>query len=103
MSLEKSVSHYSLSAIKKLIAEGKYTFTYAARKTIAEDFNITTNEALVIIGTLTAHDVYKSMQSHADASLWQDVYHKDIKGKKAYIKLQINHINNAIIISFKRK
>jgi len=43
------------------------------------------------------------MQSLENVSLWQDVYHKNIGDKAAYIKLQINMTDNAIIISFKKK
>jgi len=103
MSLEKQVPHYSLAKLKRLIEEGKYRFTFSSKKTLVEDFSITTEEALDTILKLTGKDLYKSMQSHENAALWQDVYHKNIGNKTAYIKLQINMTDNAIIISFKRK
>lgn len=103
MDLDKKVPHYSLLKIKKLIEVKKYRFTFSSRKTITEDFNITTEEALSAILKLTAKQLYKSMQSIEDASLWQDVYHKTIGDKTAYIKLQISKDDNAIIISFKKK
>jgi len=103
MSLEKRIAHYSLEKMKKLIKEGKYRFTFSSRKTIAEDFNLTTEDALEFVLKLKEGDLYKSMQSNEDESLWQDVYHKNIGRKTAYIKLQISINNNAIIISFKQK
>lgn len=103
MSLEKQVPHYSLTKLKRLIEEGKYKFTFSSKKTLVEDFNITTEEALQTILKLTGKNLYKSMQSHENDSLWQDVYHKNIGKKTAYIKLQINMTDNAIIISFKKK
>jgi len=103
MSGEKQFPHYSLTKLKRLIEEGKYKFTFSSKKTLVEDFSITTEEALVTILKLTGKDLYKSMQSHENDSLWQDVYHKNIGDKSAYIKLQINMADNAIIISFKKK
>lgn len=103
MGLEKQVPHYSLTKLKRLIEEGKYKFTFSSKKTLVEDFSITTEEALETILKLTGKDLYKSMQSLENVSLWQDVYHKNIGDKTAYIKLQINITDNAIIISFKRK
>lgn len=103
MTLEKKVPHYSLLKLKRLIKEGKYRFTFSSKKTIAEDFSITSEEALGIILKLTGKDLYKSMQSHENPDLWQDVYHKDIDTKTAYIKLQISITDDAIIISFKKK
>jgi hypothetical protein len=97
MSLEKQVPHYSLAKLKRLIEEGKYRFTFSSKKTLVEDFSITTEEALETILKLTGKDLYKSMQSD------EDVYHKNIGKKTAYIKLQINMTDNAIIISFKKK
>jgi hypothetical protein len=103
MTLEKTVPHYSLTKLKRLIEEGRYKFTFSSKKTLIEDFSITTEEALETILKLTGKDLYKSMQSHENVSLWQDVYHKNIGKKTAYIKLQINMTDNAIIISFKKK
>ena len=84
MGLEKYAAHYPLAALKKLIEEGRFKFTYSSRKTLSEDFNITIDEALSLILRLTADDLYKSMPSHEDKSLWQDVYHKKI-GLKQHI------------------
>ncbi len=103
MTLEKKVPHYSLSKLKRLIEEGKYRFTFSSKKTIAEDFSITSEEALDTILKLTGKDLYKSMRSHENPGLWQDVYHKDIGTRTAYIKLQISITDDAIIISFKKK
>lgn len=101
--LEKYAAHYSLTEQMKLIEEGRFKFTYSSRKTLSEEFNITIDEALRLILKLTADDLYKSMQSHEDKSLWQDVYHKKIGLKTAYIKLQVSLNGFAVIISFKQK
>lgn len=50
--------------------------------------------------SLTSADFYKSMTTHADHRIWQDVYHtKTANNAEAYIKLTV--IDDALIVSFK--
>lgn len=95
-------SHYSLQRIKHLINAGNYRITASARKSAFEDFNMLEDEIIDLILTLEVSNLYKTMPSHHDPDLWQDVYHRRINDKIAYIKLQIK-LDNSIIISFKEK
>jgi motility quorum-sensing regulator/GCU-specific mRNA interferase toxin len=53
----------------------------------------------LIIG-LTTFDFYKSMTTHADHRLWQDVYHaKTPSDRGVYLKLTV--IEGVLIVSFK--
>ena len=46
---------------------------------------------------------YKSMTTHTDHRIWQDVYHADLKsGLKVYIKLTLRE-NGIVVIQFKEK
>jgi motility quorum-sensing regulator / GCU-specific mRNA interferase toxin len=100
--MEKHKAHYSLSRVKVLIIEGRYRFTKTAIKTGFEDFNLTLEEMKEEVLLLETAYFYKSMTSHNDATLWQDVYHKILGNRKAYIKLQILD-DESVIISFKEK
>jgi motility quorum-sensing regulator/GCU-specific mRNA interferase toxin len=45
-------------------------------------------------------DFYKSMTTHADHRIWQDVYHAKIASRaEAYLKLTV--IDDVLIVSFK--
>jgi motility quorum-sensing regulator / GCU-specific mRNA interferase toxin len=49
---------------------------------------------------LTSTRFYKSMTTHADHQIWQDVYHTEtVSGSPVYLKLTV--INDLLIVSFK--
>ena len=48
---------------------------------------------------LTGQDFYKSMTTHADHHIWQDVYRPTTEVGKVYLKLTV--IDDVLIISFK--
>jgi motility quorum-sensing regulator/GCU-specific mRNA interferase toxin len=53
-----------------------------------------------IVMTLTSENFYKSMTTHADHRIWQDVYHtKTASGDEVYLKLTF--IEDVLIVSFK--
>mgnify|MGYP001596581508 FL=1 len=100
--MKKRVCHYALSRIKKLILENKFLITKSALKTAIEDFSFLEADILNQILTLENEHFYKSMTSHFDHTLWQDVYKKQINDSKAYVKVQISD-ENSVIISFKKE
>jgi motility quorum-sensing regulator/GCU-specific mRNA interferase toxin len=102
ISMDKFKAHYSLLKIKQLAKAENYKITATARKTAFEDFSLLENEIIDVILSLEITDLYKSMTSHNDSTLWHDVYLKRIMNTTAYIKLQILD-ENSIIISFKEK
>jgi hypothetical protein len=59
-------------------------------------------QTLLVLASLTRAMFYKSMTTHADSSIWQDVYHSPtLNGKVAYIKLTLHQ--GAVVIQFKEK
>ena len=53
-----------------------------------------------VVLMLTSTDFYKSMTTHADHRIWQDVYHaKTANGDEVYLKLTV--IDDVLIVSFK--
>jgi motility quorum-sensing regulator/GCU-specific mRNA interferase toxin len=79
---------------------GDYNFTGTAKLTIFRQLGMVIEEAIGVILSLTPKDLYKSMTSHSNHTIWQDVYKKDWENNKLYIKLQIVN-EETIIISFK--
>jgi motility quorum-sensing regulator/GCU-specific mRNA interferase toxin len=49
--------------------------------------------------TLTMADFYKSMTTHADHRIWQDVYRPITPMGEVYLKLTV--IDEVLIVSFK--
>jgi motility quorum-sensing regulator/GCU-specific mRNA interferase toxin len=100
--LEKLKPQYPLSRIKELIAEGRCVITATAVKSAFTDFLLGPEGVFDVILRMNQSDFYKSMTTRFNSRIWQDVYHKDIQGKKAYIKVQILE-DETVVISFKEK
>ena len=59
------------------------------------------SQMLEVVMALTPADFYKSMTTHADHRVWQDVYHAAANGYSLYVKLTV--IDDLLIVSFKEK
>lgn len=98
--MEKRKAHYPLAAVKRLIAEGRVSFTMTAVAGGAA-MGFATEEMLDVVSSLKAKDLYKSMTSHADHRVWHDVYHADTERGVVYLKLTV--VEEVLIVSFKEK
>lgn len=54
---------------------------------------------LAVVLALTTADFHKSMTTHADHRVWQDVYRPSTPAGEVYLKLTV--INDVLIVSFK--
>jgi motility quorum-sensing regulator/GCU-specific mRNA interferase toxin len=96
--MEKRTPHCQLAVVKRLIDEGKVRSTYSALAggaALGFDFN----GIVAIVMALTANDFYKSMTTHADDAVWQDVYRPTTAAGNIYLKLTVIH--EVLIVSFK--
>ena len=100
--MEKRKPHYSLAAIKALVARnGLMVFTATARAGFMR-MGLSTQDALMVVSSLSGNMLFKSMTTNANHQLWQDVYHAPCpNGKIAYIKVTIQ--DGAVVIQFKEK
>lgn len=56
-------------------------------------------EIIGVVAGLTPRDFYKSMTTHADHRVWQDVYRPKTPAGEVYVKLTV--IDDVLIVSFK--
>ena len=56
-------------------------------------------DMLTVLIALTPADFHKSMTTHADHSIWQDVYRPSTSVGDVYLKLTV--IDDVLIVSFK--
>ncbi|KAF0164465.1 MAG: hypothetical protein FD157_2072 [Rhodocyclaceae bacterium] len=96
--MEKGVPHCKLPGIKALIAAGKVRTTHAAR-TGANALGFDYAEMLAVVTGLKSTDFYKSMTTHADHTIWQDVYRPNTEVGDVYLKLTV--IDDVLVVSFK--
>ena len=92
---------YPLALVKGLILAGKCIVTRAAQASAADDFGFGEEQIKKTILASTVHNFYKTMPAEKNPGLMQDVYHRQIGGQMAYVKLQVQ--DDVVIISFKKK
>ena len=96
--MEKRTPHCPLPVIKTLIEAGKVRTTHAARSG-ANALGFDCAEMLAVVAGLKPTDFYKSMTTHADHTIWQDVYRPSTVLGDVYLKLTV--IDDVLIVSFK--
>jgi motility quorum-sensing regulator/GCU-specific mRNA interferase toxin len=96
--VEKRTPHCKLSVIKALVEAGKVRTTQAAR-TGANELGLTFSDMLNVVMALMPTDFYKSMTTHADHTVWQDVYRPSTQAGDVYLKLTV--VDDVLIVSFK--
>ena len=98
--MEKNTPHCKLIVVKTLVETGKVKATASA-------FNGARNVGIdnlagmcAVVMSLTGRNFFKSMTTHADHRIWQDVYHATTaNGDDVYLKLTV--IDDVLIVSFK--
>jgi motility quorum-sensing regulator/GCU-specific mRNA interferase toxin len=96
--MEKQTPHCKLSVVIAMIEAGNVKTTKAAREggaALGMDFD----SMIAVVMTLTTADFYKSMTTHADHRIWQDVYRPTTPMGEIYLKLTV--IDEVLIVSFK--
>jgi len=96
--VEKGTPHCKLSVAKAMIEAGKVRSTMSALAggaAMGFDF-----EGIVkVVMALTPADFHKSMTTHVDHRIWQDVYRPATPAGEVYLKLTV--IDDVLIVSFK--
>ncbi len=98
--MEKRSPHCQLSVVRALIQQGKVRSTFSALAggaALGFDFD----GMLAVVLALTPKDFYKSMTTHTDHKVWQDVYRPTTKAGEVYLKLTV--IDDVLIVSFKER
>lgn len=97
--MEKRKPHYELAAVKRLIEAGQVRATASAYQG-ARAFGVNDLDGMcAVICSLTPACFFKSMTTHADHRVWQDVYHTTAGGGDVYLKLTV--VDGVLIVSLK--
>ena len=96
--MEKSVPHCKLGVVKTLMLKGKVRTTFSARQGALE-LGLDEHGICAVVVALSDQDFYKSMTTHADHRVWQDVYRPTTPAGDVYVKLTV--IDDVLIVSFK--
>jgi len=98
--MEKRTPHCALNIVKEMISQGKVRMTHTAWLG-ASQMGFSRPEMINVVMNLTTANFYKSMTTHADHTIWQDVYHAPTELGLVYLKLTV--IQDVLIVSFKEK
>lgn len=96
--MEKLTPHCKLAVVKALVTAGQVRTTRTAREG-AVALGLDLEGMLAVIQALTMADFYKSMTTHSDHRVWQDVYRPTTEVGAVYLKLTV--IDDVLIVSFK--
>ena len=98
--MEKGTPHCKLALVKALVSAGQVRATASAFDG-AHDLGIDDLAGMcAVVMSLVPANFHKSMTTHGDHRIWQDVYHAKAGGGHAvYLKLTV--INDLLIVSFK--
>ena len=96
--MEKLTPHCKLSVVKSMVNAGQVRTTRGAREG-AVALGLDFDGMLAVLMALTTVDFYKSMTTHADHRVWQDVYRPATPVGEVYLKLTV--IDDVLIVSFK--
>ena len=102
--MEKRRPHYKLADVQQVVAdlEARPFTATALREGLA--LGLTEPEMRQVVLALSRHDYYKSMTTHADHRVWQDVYHgMTVDGVPVYIKITGFTDGRPPVIQFKAK
>src|ERR1019366_3495636 len=96
--MEKRTPHCKLAVVRAMVAAGKLRATVSALAGgAALGFGF---EGIVgVVVALTPKDFYKSMTTHADHRVWQDVYRPKTPAGEVYLKLTV--LDDLLIVFFK--
>ena len=97
--MEKRTPHYLLQAIQQQMSSvAAMNLTLSSRLAIRAA-GMAMVEALDLVQGLSRSDFYKSMTTHTNHRVWQDVYHAAWRGKSLYVKFQ--QAEEYFVVSFK--
>ena len=98
--MEKGSPHCKLSVVKTLIEADRVKATASAFNG-ARDLGINDLAGMcAVVMSLTSTDFFKSMTTHADHRIWQDVYRAST-ASSADVYLKLTVIDDVLIVSFK--
>ena len=97
--MEKHTPHYLLAEIQSQMQTVQALNLTLSAQTGIRTCGMARVDALAVIQGLSRKNFFKSMTTHADHRVWQDVYHGEWNETRLYIKFQ--RAGEYFVVSFK--
>ena len=94
---------YDLEAFKAAFSSEERLVATRSAITGAAAIGFGRAEIVRTIQTMQRNQLYKSMTSNADHSVWQDVYHVPSEAGMLYVKFTADVVTEFLLLSFKEK
>jgi len=99
--MEKRKPHFPLARVKAAFADPATLNRSFVSKQGADALNMDDVAVVEVIQTLASTDFDKSMTSHIDHRVWQDVYRPRIGDVELYVKFTLDARQALFLVSFK--
>lgn len=96
--MEKRTPHCRLAVVHALIRAGRVRTTRSALEGAAA-MGMGYDQIIEVALGLSPADFFKSMTTHADHRIWQDVYRPLTVSGRVYLKLTV--MDDVVVVSFK--
>ena len=100
---EKRKPTYDLTAIKDAFSSTDRLKATSTALQTAASFGFGSREIADTIQSMERRQFVKSMTSHANHHVWQDVYHVPSKAGVLYVKFTVDVMAEFLLLSFKEK
>jgi motility quorum-sensing regulator/GCU-specific mRNA interferase toxin len=102
--MEKRRAHHNLEDIKAQFSDPELlsSITVSARND-ARALGFSDEDIVLVIQNLMPRNLYKSMTSYHDHTLWQDVYWSAYRNVNLYVKFTAGEDGSYWLLSFKEK
>jgi motility quorum-sensing regulator / GCU-specific mRNA interferase toxin len=100
---EKRKPTYELTAFKAAVSTEERLHVTGTALRSAASLGFGKAEIVATIQTMQRKHFFKSMTSHADHRLWQDVYHVPSEVGVLYVKFTADLVTEFLLLSFKEK
>ena len=101
--MEKKRPTYDLEAIKTVLGSVEQLAMTSSAFRDALQLGFDRAGVAETIAGIELRMFYKSMTTHSDHRVWQDVYHVPARGMLLYVKFQADVVTDFVVMSFKEK
>ena len=100
--VEKRVPTYDLEGFRQEFCSAQALRMTRTAQNSALALGLTLQDVVQMVQGMKSIHFYKSMTTHTDHRIWQDVYHVPWRGLVLYVKLMVDELGR-LIISLKEK
>jgi motility quorum-sensing regulator/GCU-specific mRNA interferase toxin len=102
MTMEKRKPTYDLEGFRQEFRTARALRMTRSAQDATLRLGLTLDDVVQVVQGMKRSNFYKSMTSHADHRVWQDVYHVPWRGLVLYVKLTVDEFGR-LILSMKEK